>query len=228
MLLASLASDRMAGPIIGLAANFYPNHLIQIVPDRAQCGEWTRNAHAQPLVVGGIDLGAQVSFTPRCWRFGGMFDARAVLLHEIVHAFRHLTGSWKYEVGPTGYPNIEEFHAVTVANVFLSALGHPLRLGYEFGDPVYAELISMVSVPAAARSQGGALQMRGAALPTSHPADRVIRATPAQLIAFSRVFAQRHAGVSSLFRETSMLANVIGGLPESWAAFNPYRASRFL
>jgi hypothetical protein len=225
MLLRNLERSSVGAAVIGFAARFFPRH-IHIQPDRAGCGEWTRNAHSRPLSVGGIDLGACVLFTPRCWQFGGIFDARSVLLHEIVHAIRHLTQSWTAAVGPQGYPNVEEFHGVTIANVLNSELGLPLRLGYTFGDPAYGELIRMASRPAVAAGTQGELQMRGAPLPATHAADRVITPTRAQLTAFSHSFARYHAAVGRLFAETRMLADALAGVDAKDTPFNPYRDAR--
>jgi hypothetical protein len=221
MLLRNLAAHRVGGPIMALATRFRPLH-IHVQPDRAACGQWTRNAHAQPHAVSGTDLGARVLFTPRCWQFGGIFDARSVLLHEIVHAIRHLTRSWTGAAAPRGYPNIEEFHAVTIANVLQSALGLPLRLGYTFGDPAYAQLIRMVSPQVAAGPQGG-FGMRGAAAPSNHTAEQVVTPTRVQLITFSGMFAQAHSAVQALSQETPMLTEALAPLPSSIAPFNPYR-----
>jgi hypothetical protein len=64
---------------------------------------------------------------PSACLFGG--PSEAVLLHELVHAIRATTGSQVF-LSMRSFDRFEEFVAVTLANVYLSEVGLPLREGH--------------------------------------------------------------------------------------------------
>jgi len=233
MLLWSLARNASIGPIVmGLIASTAgrDRHVL-VVPDRAPCGRWTRNDHAQPFSVSGVDIGARVLYTPRCWERGGIFDARVVLFHELTHALRHLTGSWTGASRSDCYRNVEEFHSTTLSNVLRSELGLPLRLGYTFGDRTFEDLLARIrreaaSVEPSVTTTGSGMTFRDSGSRTFQD-DTVLNPPPTerQLRDFSADFAGRHPAVAGLFNETGSLARQIASVPWSSAPFNPYRAS---
>jgi hypothetical protein len=233
MLLWSLARNGSVGPIVmGLIASATgrDRHVL-VVPDRAPCGRWTRNAHAQPFSVGGVDIGARVLYTPRCWERGGVFDARVVLFHELTHVLRHLTGSWTGAARSDCYRNVEEFHSTTLSNVLRSELGLPLRLGYTFGDRAFEGLLARIRMDSGSGAASGTTAERGMGIRESggrtfHD-DTILNPPPtaSQLRAFSADFAGGHLAVAGLFSETRNLARQVAAVPWSSAPFNPYRAA---
>jgi hypothetical protein len=107
---------------------------IRIVPylTPSDCG-----AHS-----GRWSMGLQVTFSPEEFRPGNRCaglpqrDATEVLLHELVHALRNLTGGHNsseaiYWGGP------EDLYATTITNIFSSEVGRRLRNGYDFPDPAF-------------------------------------------------------------------------------------------
>lgn len=79
-----------------------------------------------------IELGAGA----RC-RFTGPPDA--VLLHELVHAIRSITGTQQY-IKMRSYTRFEEFVAVTITNVYLSEIHQPLREGHDGCDQMIPDV----------------------------------------------------------------------------------------
>jgi hypothetical protein len=233
LLLWNLArNSEVGGAVIAKISSFAPQRHVHVAPDSSPCGEWKRNAHAQPLQVGGIDLGARVLYTPKCWQFAGVWDARVVLFHELIHAFRHLTGSRSGAAGPRAYPNAEEFHATTLANVLRSELRLPLRMGYTFADPVFGDLVARVrgsaQAPEPPPSPPGGLQTRTGQGPPSFGVETLPGRSPTRrdLREFSAHFAAQHPAVARLFGEMPTLAGEIARVAWSTAPFNPYRAFR--
>jgi len=231
MLLWSLVRNGSVGPVVmDMIASTVGNRRVLVVPDEAPCGRWTRNAHAQPFSVGGVDVGARVCYTPKCWQRGGVYDARVVLFHELVHVLRHLTHSWTGSARSDSYRNVEEFHATTISNVLRSQLGLPLRMGYSMGDPVFEDLVARVrgssSAAGPSRTAGGGMAMReSGGLTTSFQEDTVLNPPPTarQMEDFSLVFAAQHGAVADLFNQTRNLGRRIAAA--SATPFNPYRAS---
>jgi len=232
---------RVASLVMAEATKFYPHRLVMVVPDTAGCSTWKRNAHARPFRVGSTDIGAVITYTPKCWSFEGVYDARAVLLHEIVHAARYILGVWAQSAAISNYPNAEEFHAVTLANVYRSEQNLSLRLGYSFGDPAFIPLYNAAGSTAPATS-GSAAAASGTASPQGpftvrsggtgnvtpfNPETEIVpRPTIAAMRAFSGHFARHHPLVATSLRARPIrpLLEDVAGLPWDDVPFNPFRA----
>jgi hypothetical protein len=125
------------------------NRYITISPDLdVEC-----NAHsgAGVVVSRGLRIGnpsqrlsggisSTIDFSPQKWVGGQRCsqsageDATEVLMHELIHSLRALTG---HRASQTllYYNNYEEFYAVLLTNIFSSEVGRRLRSGYSFPDP---------------------------------------------------------------------------------------------
>ena len=83
----------------------------------------------RPELGTGDGSSADIFFSPG--RYHGAKKAEETLLHELVHASRMVRGvSYDMPVS-AGYGNLEEFLAVTIANMYRAQVGRPLR-DYQF------------------------------------------------------------------------------------------------
>jgi hypothetical protein len=108
---------------------------INIVPDlrRAPC------AASHGRSIRGITVWyAPGAFGPgnSCTSWPG-HDPTEALLHELVHAFRDLTGHLDLNRRLNYWTNTEELYAVTVTNTYSSESGRPLRSGHALPDPQF-------------------------------------------------------------------------------------------
>lgn len=182
--------------------------------------------------------GAAVYFTPLHYGPTGWQGARATLLHELVHAWQMLAGQ-SLTTRITGYPNLEEWEAVTITNMFCSELGWPLRDGYDFFDAAYQPLVDALGgVPERAASpqppprqpgeiaERGALSGSGLATPVGQVARsmRGEQADAAVLRDFSRAFAVRYrAELRTFVRANEGFCNRLRRLDAERVPFNPAR-----
>jgi Effector protein len=82
----------------------------------------------------GQGLRSTVPFEPAAWpKQANTLNACEVLLHELVHSVRQLSGKLNQRPTHDSYEDIEEFYAIVVANVYRSELHRVgLRGGHHF------------------------------------------------------------------------------------------------
>lgn len=68
--------------------------------------------------------------------YGKGRDQSEVLLHELVHAYRRLTGSSNNSIVPY-WRDCEEFFAIMITNMYSSESGRKLRTGFNMPDPEF-------------------------------------------------------------------------------------------
>jgi hypothetical protein len=173
----------------------------------------------QPLKGTGGGSSVEIGFTP------GMFSHQEaagaapdeVLAHELTHSYRQLRGNCtmtgvgcKIYKGPAGhavaawsenYPNLEEFFAVLVANIYISAKNAGERLRIEYFVKIANGQMKYGTAPdSGARNQQGALKQGNTA---------------------SEAFVLEHYGrVTQLYQEETGLARAIAKVQ---CPFNPFR-----
>lgn len=235
-----------------------------IVQDATRRGERARNGHGpdagdliDPARSGGTvadwtgtGIGTShvgVRFSPERYRHtsSAETDQRTVLAHELVHAFRMMTGQSLAVRMPdrpgtadddedaSYYSTEEEFYAVLVANIMASEIGLTLKIGYSSFDRRSDEYMCRDAAPRSPApperpSRPGALTMRsGGSSPTQCFGAASVRVfTHEQLEDFSRYYARRFADLLSAFRrQNRLLFNRICAIPWHVAPFNPLRAT---
>jgi hypothetical protein len=66
---------------------------------------------------------SKIPFEPSVWPSRpDSLNACEVLLHELVHSFRQISGNWDQRPTPDAYRNLEEFYAIVIGNVYRSEL----------------------------------------------------------------------------------------------------------
>ncbi len=176
-----------------------------------------------------------VFFTPRDYNEGnyGLSNRKAVLFHELFHGVRGLSGQRSAQretldarySGARSYPNVEEFYAVMVANIFASEARLVLRDGYsEYtvdSDPTFRELCNQVTSGAGGLARqrftptnlAECLQNTGQ---TNFPNDAVSR--------FSLQFAEVYEELIQRLRtQTPSLYDRLRTLGQDITPFNPIR-----
>jgi hypothetical protein len=82
----------------------------------------------------GFPANSLVNFTPgwldKSNRAPPGMRSDEVLLHELVHSLRHLTGLSSIQPMGDGFDSVEEFMAILVSNIFASEVDRPLRGGH--------------------------------------------------------------------------------------------------
>lgn len=191
------------------------------------------NAHPFPCEGGSIlsrlsGTGRGVTITriglvrPLVTRPDALLDIRAVMVHEMTHAFRYMTG--QVLCTPQAYyQQEEEFYAILVANIFASEVGLGLRDSFLGpADPIFATLCNIVANrigstagPAGSREFTGLnYYLRQSGLPQPSKDD---------LSQFSFAFAASHHGdlIRELSNQVPFLFNRLRSV--SSAPFNPIR-----
>lgn len=111
------------------------NKTLVIVPYETSAIHGVCNATASDATI--LESGnARVRFTPAIWIPGGVCktavgnglgaDSDEVLLHEILHAYRKLRGTYNkmpLSQPDKSYDNIEEFFAIVISNIYMSENG---------------------------------------------------------------------------------------------------------
>jgi hypothetical protein len=110
------------------------------------------NAQSDPLPKWTTNRDINVQFLPSTWQAGSACATAPsaapapVLLHELVHAYRQINGkviSAGAKVPGFNYENKEEFYAILLTNIHLSATGQRvLRRDHTDHKPLYPELSS--------------------------------------------------------------------------------------
>jgi hypothetical protein len=108
-------------------------------PDATLEGEPLRTESGQPVPGPhgtGIGSPSTIRFTSQDFTWttgfagtrtaGVQFDQREVLLHELSHALRHVTGTQTMRPMPDGLDNADEFFAALVTNIYSSERRRPL------------------------------------------------------------------------------------------------------
>jgi hypothetical protein len=180
-------------------------------------------AAARPGITAGRSvLTFRAHFTPLYYCRDVLWDARAILFHELFHLRLARQQGQPRPRPVTRYPSGEEFIATTAANVLRSELGVPLRKGYDVVDPIYERLCA-ISSGSTAQSRPGHLAMRSRTPSLGTPGSLCsARPTAAHLRTFSAEFANRHREVLQAFQ--SVETNHFDALVACAASpFNPFR-----
>jgi hypothetical protein len=110
--------------------------------DEYEKGAVVRGDDNEPLTERGTGKGANIAlfFSPETWEDkklnkGPGFRPDEVLYHELVHVSRQMRGKMTHvAVGGKGFPNIEEYFATVLTNVYLSDKSETRLRGYYSSD----------------------------------------------------------------------------------------------
>jgi hypothetical protein len=140
---------RKTGQII-LKGIYYSGWAIVVLPFTSpSCNSITTGRPGRDLIEGrGFNVAVSFKLDPSCWVDPNTKDFKPggtpteLLFHELVHAFRLVTGKASDRKGPLNpylpdklknYPEydvVEDFFAILVTNIFASETGRPLRASH--------------------------------------------------------------------------------------------------
>ncbi|MCB1819958.1 MAG: hypothetical protein KDI73_00045 [Candidatus Competibacteraceae bacterium] len=179
----------------------------------------------------------KVLYSPLDYEEGNSFclnNRWAVLVHELFHGVSGLSGQRSSQPldnrygGTAYYPNVEEFYAVLVSNIFASETNLVLRDGYSQYvtdvDPIFLHLCNEVSNRPAGLTLQRAFTSAPASLSECLQSAGIKNFSFEAVARFSRQFTQTYQEViAQLCNRVPFLCNRLRGIAANIAPFNPIR-----